>query len=166
VILGLSIDNDTEVTSRTLRAPRLAQTLDEFLDELATRPQQAPQAERAWRDAAAEYIRVWSEGREPSEAAANLSELATAWRVNSKWRATLAKLPAAEAPDKARGRGARPPTANELQRFAAVYAEERIAKPRGAVTRAAKQYKMHRVTAHRWITLCRDAGYLPAEDDA
>jgi hypothetical protein len=51
----------------------------------------------------------------------------------------------------ARGRGAKPPTDDEYRAFARIYLEERAVGERGALSRAAKQWGVHRSTALRWL---------------
>jgi hypothetical protein len=50
-----------------------------------------------------------------------------------------------------RGPGAKPPTAAEYRAFAAIYAEELASGERGALSRTADRWGVHRSTALRWL---------------
>lgn len=62
-----------------------------------------------------------------------------------------------------RGRGANPPTIDELRRFARVYLEE-LSNGRGAVVRTGRRTHMHRSTVNRWIRLCQEHKLVPNGD--
>lgn len=140
VVTGVLINNGLPVTSTDLRLP-LRRILDQFEEHLRSQSEAdstgKPRSMDEWHYQASGMMEYDS------------------------WIALMADLPESEpAP---RGRGAAPPTADELRAFAAVYAQELQAGTRGSVTRTAARFGMHRVTAHKWIQRCRGAGILPSE---
>jgi hypothetical protein len=50
-----------------------------------------------------------------------------------------------------RGRGAKPPTDDEYRAFARIYAEQLALGERGALSRTADEWGVHRSTALRWL---------------
>lgn len=66
-------------------------------------------------------------------------------------------------PKRPRGRGAPPPSEQELRDFSKVYLAELAARPHGAMTRATKSFKMGRPTGYRWLARCRELGIIPEE---
>lgn len=138
VVVGVLISNGRQVTSTDLRLP-LQRILEQF-----ERHYFAPSDPTAPRSSDERWYRTT--GREAFD----------------DWTSLMGSLP--EAPPPPRGRGAAPPTDDELRSFAAVYVRELRTNARGAVSRAAEAFGMHRVTAHKWIQRCREAGILPNEE--
>jgi hypothetical protein len=114
----------------------------------------------------AQWAREEMPGRPDYAGARKMKDLIIAEEDWAHWNMFVAdNLPAGEsvAP---RGRGAAPPSESDLKAFAAVYIDELRTKQRGAVSRTAERFGMHRVTAHKWIDRCREAGVLPSEGNA
>lgn len=142
VVTGVLINNGQPVTSTDLRLP-LQRILEQFARHL--------------RSEAADVAT-----KTPAQNSSDWAYQKSGVAEYDEWVASMASLPPVEAAP--RGRGAPPPTEDELRAFAAVYAHELRLGARGAVTRSAEKFGMHRVTAHKWIQRCREAGILPSEE--
>lgn len=188
-IVGLSISNDAEVTSASLRRLRLgriarelhefagsesgnlAESLDATRDEwLVTREARLEDANRSIavgkRDGTYKPTDTDRTAMRAELAARQRADDAEAtWAVFQDWRASVAD--AADTLDgRQRGRGSKAPTNEELQSFAKAYLDQLIEEPRGAVTRTADKLHFDRATAYRWLKLCRESTppLLPPKD--
>jgi hypothetical protein len=108
------------------------------------------------------------EASEPGEpdltAVRKMKEIPQAIEDWAHWRMLLDQATAVDAPPKSRGRGATPPTEDELRGFALAYIEELEIRARGAVVRASERFHMHRVTGYKWLTRCQELGLLPPRE--
>lgn len=170
-IVGVRIDDGRPVKSADLRAVRLGALVDQLQAHLrdlaAWFLEDAREASREM-----EFYGVHATGTTEAEPDPLTPEGHAVVRMREAWDDydRLAKWHRRE-PDLgeeatlARGRGASPPSAVELRRFAAVFTDEKTKRQRGAVTRTARRIGVDRSTAHRWINHCKRQGVLPIEQE-
>lgn len=163
-VIGLCIDNEVPVTARTMREPRLeemARVCAEYVTDIATGHTRS----------IAMYEQMLSNAESktrPDEV--KIAGLRTDLDKRRDWQASTAAWVADLQIDEdgqelaPRGRGAAPPTEDELKRFAVAYVDARRTQPRRAVAATAERIGVNRSTVHRWRKLCQDASrsYLPA----
>lgn len=139
IVRGLRIDNPAGVTSRTVRAV----TVGRLLLELG-----------------AHLVRELQRLTEEAVTDPRAKEILDNWVGPAGLPPSIDRRPVAP-----RGRGAKPPTVDELRRFAETLTGERARAQRGAVTRASREMGMSRSTAHRWINICKQQGLLHDEEN-
>lgn len=165
LVVAIRIDNQTEITSRSLRAikvPHLAKRLVEevrrIIDEIDPSDSELEAVQKYkgvlshdWTPQASQALGVW-------EAAAEADRL-------RKWLESLEDADTSALEGKRRGRGAPPPTGGELRAFARVYLEEVTRGSHGAKTRTAGRLNMNRSTVYAWIRACHELSLLPSEGE-
>ncbi|ABL81477.1 MULTISPECIES: hypothetical protein [unclassified Nocardioides] len=158
-LVGLEFDDGQPVAARHLREPRIPAIEAAFASYLSERTEQLT-AVREHVDQ--EYTReLTDEEREDLHGTASVLD-----RIAAHDAAEEARL--RELGDdivlRPRGRGASPPTVEELAAFARELTRQRLAG-RGAATRTAQTIGINRSTVYRWIEACREHDLLPKTED-
>lgn len=158
-VIGLRIENSERITSATLRALPLGALADALRSQLRKRAVRL--AEQTFD--IEEVIRLGPSDlppMTPKQQAAN-AELEALSDWVTELEADVGEDEITPASALARGRGAAQPTPADLRGFAAVFKEELIGAPRGALSRTSRRLGIHRSTTARWVEMCRRIGYLP-----
>jgi hypothetical protein len=167
-VVGLRIDNGREVTSSELRLP-LSELADSVYDWLASMTTgvngDLSRLEEEARGSGLEldFSRVdglLAGAVAPTAADELMLAIVDLVGVQAAVERLHDQLADEEPLKRSRGRGAKPPTDADYQRFARVFDAERTSRAWGAQSRTAEQFGMDRSTALRWIRACEERGLL------
>jgi hypothetical protein len=138
-LTGLRMESGEPITAAVLRSIPVGELAAAY----------TPHLRRQFWDAWQEEQRAWQE--------AGSGEMPPDWMSQRQRVRNLLEqvLPVAASGEAAkltpRGRGAKPPTDAEYRAFALIYVEERAVGERGALSRTAERWGVHRSTALRWL---------------
>ena len=155
-VLGIRFDDDSPVTARQLREPRITDLEAAFGHYLAMSSDDIQQVETMLRGLRADGTAEGAEDLHDS-----LSVIEALRHEVDQWRDDLTARD--DTPVEPRGRGAAAPTDDDLRRLLQVLREQRLRGQRGAITRTAQEIGMDRSTVYRWLANCEKRGLLPAE---
>jgi hypothetical protein len=155
-VLGVRFDDDAPVTARQLREPRITDLESAFGHFLAMSAADVREVEAMLLE-----LQAGSGTDDAEDLHDTLSVIEAMRHEADEWRNDLAQPD--DTPMKPRGRGASPPTDDDLRRLLRVLREQRLRGQRGAITRTARQIGMDRSTVYRWLASCEERGLLPAE---
>ncbi|GEP34323.1 hypothetical protein NSZ01_20910 [Nocardioides szechwanensis] len=158
-LTGLQFDSGRPLEARLLREPRIQAIEAAFASY-------RPRAVERLSDAHEHFEGLPAGDMTDAEAEDHYSTLRVLDQMQASEDAWTARLSeAGEAvPLRPRGRGASPPSDQELASFARELTKQQLAG-RGAVTRTSASIGINRSTAYRWIETCRERGYLPPKED-
>lgn len=135
-IVGIRVDNGTELTADHLREPKLKEILSAFLG------------------------RWTADGPDVAGIKFKYHQDLHEWWVGMRSFLDASPAVEGEVPRAQRGRA---PTDEMLRDFARHYVAEMQTAPHGAISRAARAVHTGRTTAYRWLELCRERGWIPDE---
>ncbi|MDZ5662365.1 helix-turn-helix domain-containing protein [Nocardioides sp. S-58] len=161
-IVGVLIDNDQVVTSKTLREPRLA-AMEVKLNNVIRESRQLVLSERSL------ATKRLASDSDPDAKAREQEHLSNIDIFERRLEHALAKVAVTQGSSSAtfgsRGRGATPPSDEDYLHFARLYLEQLAEHPRGAVQATARAAGMNRSTVYRWLEVCRQRQYVPPKDE-
>lgn len=142
-IVGIHIDNGQEVSADVLRGLRLGQVLKHFLEGYSPQGPDVRGMAHSDQHAVLHDLDAWVE-----------------WGLMHEF--LNERVARADAPVRAK-KGTAPSEA-ALRNFARIYVRHFKTQQHGALAATAREIPVARSTAYRWLSMCRERGYLHTEE--
>lgn len=158
-LIGLRLDDGNAISSRQLREVRISAMESAFARYMSATSRDLKHLET---QVLAEYedLATDASAGEHEDLHDTVSVVESMRTSHDRWSSAI-DVGSRDAL-RSRGRGASPPTDDELTAFLKVYRKE-LLRGRGAIKRTAETVGMERTTVYRWIERCKQKQLLPGE---